>query len=88
MGGRWRKKPIVSLKLTNFTLRRYTLQTYGVFAVDKLYNTKIYKFMGGRWRYKLIGSVKFTKLTMQRHTDIQFYGWTLALQTYSVLSVV
>ena len=40
--------------------------------------------MGGRWRYKLIVSLSLQSL---QYNDTHLYGWTLTLQTYSVLKV-
>ena len=52
----------------------------------KVYSTKIHKFKGGCWRYKLAVSVKFAIIAMSTpHKDTEIHGWTLALQTYSVL---
>ena len=65
--------------------------------IYKVYKTKIHKFMRRRWRYKLIVFSTFTKgvdvsgrnlkcpyIQNLQYKTTQIYGWTLALQTYSV----
>ena len=85
-GGRCRYKLKVRLKFPESTIQMTKNIKGGRWEFCKVYHAMMNKMKGGRWRCKLAAvCLKFADSTVQRYQKKQ--GWTLELQTYSVLEI-